>query len=66
MSPLTPATVIRIHLPKAEAARVEQPSRQATDRKLRDRRQIIRMVHRGRPHREIATDLALSTRSVQR
>ena len=24
------------------------------------------MAHRGRPHQEIATDLALSTRSVQR
>ena len=32
----------------------------------RDRLPIILMAHRGRPHQEIATDLALSTRSVQR
>jgi hypothetical protein len=46
--------VIRIHLPEAEAARLEQAFRQATDRKPGDRLQIILMAHRGRPHREIA------------
>jgi transposase len=63
---LPPATLIRIHLPEAEADRLEQAFRQATDRKLRDRLQIILMADRGRPHQEIATDLAVSTRSVQR
>jgi transposase len=58
--------MIHIHLLEAEADRLEQAFRQADDRKLRDRTQIILMAHRGRPHREIATDLAISTRSVQR
>jgi transposase len=58
--------VIRIHLPEAEAGRLEQAFRQADDRKLRDRIQIVLMAHRGRPRQEIATDLAISTRSVQR
>jgi transposase len=58
--------VIRIHRPEAEADRLEQAFRQAADRKLRDRLQIILMAHRGRPHQEIAADLVISTRSVQR
>lgn len=35
-------------------------------RKLRDRFQIVRMAHRGRPHPEIAAELAAGTRTVQR
>jgi transposase len=58
--------VIRIQLPETEAGRLEQAFRQATDRKLRDRIPIVLMAHRGRPHQEIATDRAVSTRSVRR
>jgi len=58
--------VIRIQLPDAEAQRLEQAFRQATDRKLLDRLQIIRLAHRGRKHQEIAADLAITPRTVQR
>jgi transposase len=58
--------VIRIQLPDAEAQRLEQAFRQATDRKLRDRLQIIRLAHRGRPHQDIAADLGITPRTVQR
>src|SRR5262249_22323630 len=59
-------TVIRIQLPEAEAQALEQAFRQATDRKLRDRLQIVRMAHRGRPHQDIAADLGITPRTVQR
>jgi transposase len=58
--------VIRIQLPDAEALRLEQAFRQTTDRKLRDRLQIIRLAHRGRPHQDIAADLGITPRTVQR
>ncbi len=58
--------MIHIRLAEPEADRLEQAFRQATDRKLRDRIQIIRMAHRGRPHQQIAADLAISPRTVQR
>jgi transposase len=58
--------VIRIHLTDAEARRLEQAFLQATDRKLRDRLQIIRLAHRGRPHQDIAADLGITPRTVQR
>jgi transposase len=58
--------VIRIQLADAEARRLEQAFLQATDRKLRDRLQIVLMAHRGRPHQDIAADLAVSPRTVQR
>lgn len=58
--------MIHIQLSEAEADRLEQAFRQATDRKLRDRLQIVLMAHRGRPHKDIAADLAVSTRTVQR
>lgn len=58
--------MIHIRLPEAKADRLEQAFRQATDRKLRDRLQIVLMAHRGRPHQDIAADLAVSTRTVQR
>jgi transposase len=58
--------VIRIQLTESEAVRLEQAFRQATDRKLRDRLQIVLMAHRGRPHQGIAADLAVSPRTVQR
>jgi transposase len=58
--------VIRIQLTDAEARRLERAFLQATDRKLRDRLQIIRLAHRGRPHQDIAADLGITPRTVQR
>src|SRR3954451_7995909 len=58
--------VIRIELTDADARRLEQAFLQATDRKLRDRLQIVRLAHRGRAHQAIATDLGITTRTVQR
>jgi uncharacterized protein YerC len=58
--------VIRINLSDSEAHRLEQACLQTTDRKLRDRLQIVRLAHRGRPHQDIASDLGLTTRTVQR
>jgi transposase len=57
--------MIRITLTDAEARRLEQAFTQATDRRLRDRLQAVRFAHRGRPHHDIASDLAISTRTVQ-
>ena len=58
--------MIRIRLPEADAQDLEQAFRQATDRKLRDRLLIVRMAHRGRPHQDIAADLGITPRTVQR
>src|SRR3954467_3812060 len=58
-------TVIRINLPYADARRLEQAFLQATDRKLRDRLQIVRLAHRGRAHQDIAADLGITPRTVQ-
>ena len=58
--------MIRIRLTDAEAQRLERAFRQATDRKLLDRLQIVRLAHRGRKHRDIAADLGITPRTVQR
>src|SRR3954468_7346490 len=58
--------VIRIKPTDAEARRLEQSFLQATDRKLRDRLQIVRLAHRGRKHQDIAADLGTTPRTVQR
>ena len=58
--------MIHIQLPEAAVQELEQAFRQAADRTLRDRLQIIRLAHRGRPHRDIAADLAITPRTVQR
>ncbi len=63
---MTLSTVIRIHLSDREAHRLEQAFLQTTDRKFRDRLQIVRLAHRGRPHQDIAADLGTTPRSVQR
>src|SRR4051794_23400533 len=57
--------VIRIELTEADARRLERAFLQATDRKLHDRLQIVRLAHRGRPHRDIAADLGVTPRTVQ-
>jgi transposase len=58
--------MIRIHLPPPEAERLEQAFRSAQDRKFRDRVQIVLLAHRGRRHQDIAADLCIHRRSVQR
>ncbi len=58
--------MIRIHLPPAEAYRLDARFRSTTDRRLRDRLQIVRMAHRGRPHQEIAADLGVHRKTVTR
>jgi transposase len=58
--------VIRIRLTDAEAQHLERAFRQATDRKLLDRLQIVRLAHRGRKHNDIAADLGITPRTVQR
>jgi transposase len=56
--------MIRISLPLAE--RLQQLFRSTTDRKLRDRSQLILLAQRGRPHQDIAQDLGITPRTVQR
>ncbi len=58
--------MIRISLPAAELQQVQQHFRSTDDRTLRDRLQIILMAQRGRPHQEIAADLGITPRTVQR
>src|SRR5262245_3473413 len=58
--------MIRIHLPPAEAERLEVCFRSTADRKLRDRLQIVRMAQRGRPHQDIAADLGVHRKTVTR
>jgi transposase len=58
--------MIRIHLPEADAQRLEHLFRSTDDRKLRDRLQIVLMAHRGRPRQDIAADLGVHRRTVSR
>jgi transposase len=58
--------MIRVHLPPDEADGLDRAFRSAADRKFRDRLQIVLMAHRGRPHNDIAADLGVTTRTVQR
>jgi hypothetical protein len=58
--------MIRVHLPDDEARSLELAFRSTTDRKLRDRLQIVLMAHRGRRPADIALDLRISTRTVPR
>jgi transposase len=58
--------VIRVHLPAPEYAALQQTFRSTSDRKLRDRLQIVLLAHRGRPHQQIAADLGVTPRTVQR
>jgi transposase len=58
--------MIRIQIAGPDLDRLEQAFLQATDRKFRDRIQIILMAHRGRKHQDIATDLGVTARTVQR
>ena len=58
--------MIRIRLPEGETQRLERAFRQETDPKYKDRIQIVRLASRDRPHQEIAQDLAITPRTVQR
>ena len=58
--------MIRIQLPEEEALHVQRQFRRTTDRKLRDRLQIVLLAHRGRQHQDIADDLGIAPRTVQR
>jgi transposase len=58
--------VIRIRLPQEESGRLDQAFREETDPRYRDRIQIVRLASRDRPHKDIASDLAVSSRTVQR
>ena len=58
--------MIRISLPPAEAERLDLAFRQETDPRVKDRLLIVRLAQRGRPHQDIAADLAITPRTVQR
>jgi transposase len=58
--------MIRVQLPPAEVERLEETFRSTADRKLRDRLQIVLLASRGRMHQDIAADLCVNRRSVQR
>jgi transposase len=58
--------VIRIRLPQEESLKLDQAFREETDSKYKGRIQIVRLAARDRPHKDIAADLAITTRTVQR
>ena len=58
--------MIRIRLPQAEADCLEEVFQLTSDRKLRDRLQIVLMAHRGRPRKDIAADLGIHRIGVTR
>ena len=58
--------MIRIQLPQGEAEQLEALFQATSDRKLRDRLQIVLMAHRGRARGDIAADLGIHRRSVTR
>lgn len=58
--------MIRVNLPAATVAQLEEVFRTTAEVKLRHRVQIVLMARRGRPHGDIAADLGCSRSSVQR
>ena len=58
--------MIHIRLPDAEVQELTTEFRSTEDRKLRDRLQIVLLAHKGRKHQDIAADLCINRRSVQR
>ena len=58
--------MIRIQLPPREVDRLEGLFRSTPDRKLRDRLQIVLMAHKGRAHKDIASDLSIHRIGVTR
>lgn len=58
--------MIRIHLSEQDQYRPELAFATTSDRKFHDRLQIVRLAHRNRPHQDIARDLGIAPRTVQR
>ena len=58
--------MIRVNLPTATVAHLEEVFRTTAEVELRHRAQIVPMARRGRPRGEIATDLGCSRSSVRR
>jgi len=58
--------MIHVRLSDQEAQKVEAEFRTTQDRKYRDRLQTILLAHQGRPRQDIAADLYVDRRSVQR
>ena len=58
--------MIRVHLPAHELSVLQQTFRTTTDRRLRDRAQIVLLAQRGRRRQDIAHDLGITPRTVQR
>lgn len=57
--------MIRVQLSEDQARRLEPADRQAPDVRSRDRLQMIRLAHRGRPHQDIAADRGVTPGTVQ-
>ena len=58
--------MIRIHLPPHELSLLKETFRTTSDRRLRDRAQIVLMAHKGRKHADIADDLCINRIGVTR
>lgn len=58
--------MIRIHLSQQDRDRLELAFATTSDRTFHDRLQIVRLAHRNRPHQDIARDLGIAPRTVQR
>jgi transposase len=58
--------MIRVQLSAAEVRELDTEFRRATDLRFRDRLQIVRLAHRGRRHQDIAAELGIAPRTVQR
>lgn len=58
--------MIRVVLTGRQEKQLEAVFAGTDDRRLRDRVQIVLMAHRGRPRGQIASDVGVSTRTVQR
>jgi transposase len=58
--------MMRIVLNRKQLRELESVLRRTPDRKLHDRVQIVLMTHRGRPREQVAADLGITPRTVQR
>jgi len=58
--------MIHVRLSDQQAQRVEAEFRATRDRKYRDRLQAVLLAHQGRQRQDIAADLRVDRRSVQR
>ena len=58
--------MIRIRLSEPDAQLLEDEYRRCEDAAHRDRLQIVRLAARDRPHQQIADDLGITPRTVQR